>query len=65
MIIQLNPTIPIDTPKGEGLAHFLIDEGVEHDLMWVVFITATAECWTFQNRDIRAQKNITLGRIKE
>jgi hypothetical protein len=62
MIIQLNPTIPLITPKGEGIAHFLIDYGIEHDLYWVTFITETQECWTFSNRDIRACKNITIGR---
>lgn len=62
MIIQLNPTIPVNTPKGEAIAHFLIDYGIEHDLYWVTFITETQECWTFSNRDIRACQNITIGR---
>lgn len=62
MIIQLDPAIPLTTPKGEGLAHFMIDYGMENDLYWVVFITGTKECWTFSNREIRAPKNITLGR---
>ena len=63
MIIQLNPTIPVSTPKGAGLAHFLVDYSEEHDLMWVVFQNDTGECWTWNNRDIRAQKNVTMGRI--
>ena len=62
MILQLNPPLPVVTPKGEGLAHLIIDYGVEHNLFWVVFIDATGECWTYPNMDIRAQKNITLGR---
>lgn len=62
MIIQLNPALPISTKKGQGIAHFLIDEGIESDLLWVVFLDESGECWTFQNRDIRAQKNITQGR---
>lgn len=62
MILQLNPPIPLDTPKGPGLAHMVIDYSIEHDLNWVVFIEATGECWTFSNRDVRAVKNITLGR---
>lgn len=63
MIVQLNPPIPVGTPKGPGMAHLVIDYGVEHNLMWVVFIDATGECWTYPNMDIRAQKNITLGRV--
>lgn len=63
MMIQLNPPLPMNTPKGEGLAHVLIDYGPEDNLYWVVFITATGECWTFGNPQIRACKNITLGRM--
>jgi hypothetical protein len=63
MITQLNPPIPVTTPKGAGFAHLVIDYGPEHNLFWVVFIDATGECWTYSNQDIRAQKNITLGRL--
>lgn len=62
MILQLNPPIPIKTPKGSALAHLIIDEGPESDLKWVCFLDETGECWTYSNRDIRAQKNITQGR---
>lgn len=62
MIIQLCPSIPVITPYGKGLAHFLIDEGAESHLKWVVFLDNNGECWTFQNPEIRAQKNITQGR---
>ena len=62
MILQLNPPIPVDTPKGTAQATFLIDYSAEHDLYWVCFIDETHECWTFGNRDIRAQTNVTLGR---
>lgn len=63
-IIQLNPPIPMTTPKGESLAHFLIDYGIEEDLMWVCFQNDTGECWTWRNSKIRASKNITIGREK-
>lgn len=62
MIIQLNPSLPVVTPQGKALAHFLIDEGIEHDLKWVCFLDNSGECWTYSNQDIRAQKNITYGR---
>jgi hypothetical protein len=62
MILQLNPPIPIATPKGKGLAHFLIDDGIEHHLKWVCFLDSNGECWTYTNPEIRAQKNITHGR---
>ncbi|MFT3792968.1 MAG: hypothetical protein QM741_18290 [Rudaea sp.] len=63
-LLQLNPPIPLLTPKGEGLAHVLIDYGPESDLHWTVFITATGEIWTYSNREVRAAKNITLGRTR-
>jgi hypothetical protein len=61
-MLQLNPPIPMNTPKGEGFAHILIDYGPESDLYWTVLITATGEIWTYANRYVRASKNITLGR---
>ncbi|MBC7712956.1 MAG: hypothetical protein H7177_06440 [Rhizobacter sp.] len=64
MITQLNPQIPMDTPKGPGLATFLIDYGMEHDLYWVVFIDESRECWTLSNRDVRVQQNLSIGRGK-
>lgn len=63
MILQLNPPIPLETPKGPGLAWLMIDYGAEFNLMWVVAIDKTAEIWTFENPKVRAQKNITMGRI--
>jgi len=62
-MIQLNPPIPVKTPKGKAMAHVLIDYGPDYDLMWVTFQDDTGECWTWQNKDIRGQENITLDRI--
>lgn len=62
MLLQLDPPLPMDTPKGSGLAHLVIDYGVEADLMWVVFLDADGACWTVSNREIRMQKNWTMGR---
>ncbi len=64
MVVQLSPPIPLETPKGKGYAHFMIDYSQEHDLHWVVFIDETGECWTFNNREIRIQTNLTMGRSK-
>jgi hypothetical protein len=62
MMLQLNPPIPMTTPLGKGMAHLVIDMGLEHDLLWVVFQDDGGECWSWSNRDIRAQSNITIGR---
>lgn len=65
MITQLNPALPLTTPKGKAWAHFVIDYGMESDLLWVCFQDETGECWTWSNRDIRMQPNATLGRPHE
>ena len=58
-MLQLDPPIPLDTPRGPGLAHIVLDYGIDHDLQWVVFIRDTGECWTFRNSDVRAVTNVT------
>lgn len=65
MILQLDPPIPLITPKGKGWAHFLIDYSQEHHLHWVVFIDETGECWTVPNPEVRIQSNWSLGRRKK
>ncbi|MEA2953669.1 MAG: hypothetical protein QOJ96_3189 [Alphaproteobacteria bacterium] len=60
--IQLNPPIPLLTPKGKAQAQFVIDYGPEFDLLWVCFQDDTGECWTWSNPDIRIARNITMGR---
>jgi hypothetical protein len=54
-ILQLDPPIPVITPKGD-------DYGPEYNLLWVCFLDDSGECWTYDNTQIRAQKNITMGR---
>lgn len=61
-MLQLNPQIPVLTPKGKGWAFFLMDRSQEHDLEWIVFLDNTGECWIFNNKDIRIQKNYTFNR---
>jgi hypothetical protein len=60
-MLQLDPPLPVNTPKGSALAHVLIDYGAEHDLVWVCF-QANGECWCWRNQDIRATTNATFGR---
>jgi hypothetical protein len=65
MFTQLNPSIPMDTPKGSGLALAVIDYGLEHSLLWVVAIDDTGEIWCVPSGDARAQKNWSAGRLVE
>jgi len=57
MITRIDPPLPLNTPKGKALAHFLIDYGFEHDLYWVCFKDDNKDCWTWNNNDIREKKN--------
>ena len=62
MLSQLNPPLPLLTPKGKAWAHLVIDYGMEADLLWVCFQDEDGACWTWSNRDVRIQANATLGR---
>lgn len=63
-ILQLDPPLWLNTPRGKALAHFVIDEGVEHDLLWVCF-GQDGEIWTWPNPQVRAPENITMGRTRD
>jgi hypothetical protein len=60
--LQLDPSIPVTTPKGAGQALFVTDYSPEHHLYFTVAIDETGEIWTYDNTKIKMQKNITLGR---
>lgn len=64
MIIRIDPPIPLETPKGSALAHFLIDYGAENNLLWVCFLNNNGQIWTYDNTEVRAPKNITMKRKK-
>ena len=49
MMLQMCPSIPVETPKGKGQATIIIDYSPEHDLNWVVFSDESRErCTYFQ-----------------
>jgi hypothetical protein len=61
-MLQLDPMLPVVTPKGPGFAIMCIDYSQEHNLYFVVIDDGTCEIWTWSNTEIRAQKNVTVGR---
>ena len=64
-LLQLNPPLPLNTPRGEGLAVLVIDYGPDFDLWWTVVIGKgefAGEIWTYPNAEVRGVPNITLGR---
>jgi hypothetical protein len=63
MMLQLNPTLPIQRVSDgmRGYAFVLIDYSQEHDLLFTCAMD-NGEIWTLSNKDIRVQENISLGR---
>jgi hypothetical protein len=64
VIHDIDPPLPMETPKGNGWARFVIDYGFEHDLVWVIFMD-NQQCWTVPNPEVRIAKNWTGGRRGE
>jgi hypothetical protein len=62
MMLQLNPPIPMVTPKGEGYAILVVDYSQEHHLMWVVALNDGGEIWMVENPQVRVHSNWTVGR---
>lgn len=62
MFTQLNPPLPLDTPKGRGYALAVIDYGLEHSLIWVTALNDTGQIWCIPNSDARMLPNWTAGR---
>lgn len=63
MILQLNPSLPVEVVgKGQGECVGWIDYSKEDDLLWIVAMDKTGEVWSVPNRDIRFIKNYSIGR---
>lgn len=64
MMLQLNPTMPIIRVSDgmKGYVFIVIDYSQEHDLLYVCAMD-NGEIWTLNNKTIRVQNNISLGRV--
>lgn len=60
-ILQLSPTIPLETPLGKADAHFMIDYGREHSLLFVTFLRKDGACWTWPSTKVSMEANVTMG----
>ena len=65
MFTQLDPSIPMATSKGDGLALAVIDYGMEHSLLWVVTLHTSGEIWCVPNNEVRVAANWSAGRRLE
>lgn len=62
MILQLNPQIPVYTPRGEAVAIGWIDYSEDHDLFWVCALNESRQVWIVNNKDVRIAENPTMDR---
>ena len=62
-MLQLNPTLPIErrSDKMKGYAFAIIDYSQEHDLLFICAME-NGDIWCLNNKDIKMQFNISLGR---
>lgn len=61
MILQLNPTILVETPLGQGHAIFIIDYGMHQNTCWVVALSENGVVKHFDCNDIIIATNYTYG----
>ena len=59
MVLQLNPTILVETPLGQGQAIFLIDYGMHQNSCWVVALNDNGIVKHFDSNDIIVSTNYT------
>lgn len=59
MILQLNPTIYVDTPLGKGHCIFIIDYGMHQNSCWVVMLEKNGIVKHFDANDIIVCTNYT------
>jgi len=59
MILQLNPSILVETPLGRGQALFIIDYGMYQNTCWVVTLEDSGIVKHFDSNDIILTTNYT------
>lgn len=62
VIYEPRQPLEVETPKGRGRVWLVTDYGTETEKLFAVVMNETGEIWEFTNRDIRATKNLTMGR---
>lgn len=61
MILQLDPTILVETPLGRGHAIMVIDYGMRQNTCWVVALSENGIVKHFDCNDIIMATNYTYG----
>jgi hypothetical protein len=61
MILQLDPSILVETPLGTGQALFVIDYGMHQNTCWVIALVKDGIIKHFDCNDIILSTNYTYG----
>jgi hypothetical protein len=61
-MLQLDPPIPVTSPKGKAQAIGWLDYSPEHHLLWIVAQDSNGEIWIWPNHQIRMRNNPTMER---
>jgi len=61
MILQLDPTILVETPLGQGQAILIIDYGMHQNTCWVVALVSNGVIKHFDCNDVVMASNYTYG----
>lgn len=56
-IHRIDPEISVETPKGSGLAYFLIDYGPSINTIWLVRLDATGDVLHVDSSEVRIRGN--------
>ena len=62
MILEVQQSLQVDTPKGRGRVWLVTEYGVEIEKVFTIILDVTGEIWEFTNKDIVATCNVTMGR---
>jgi hypothetical protein len=61
MILQLQPSILVETPLGTGQAMFIIDYGMHQNTCWIVALVKDGVIKHFDCNDVILSTNYTYG----
>lgn len=61
MILQLDPSILVETPLGTGQALFVIDYGMHQNTCWIVALVKDGIIKHFDCNDVILSTNYTYG----
>jgi hypothetical protein len=58
---ELKTPLWLATPKGDALARFVLVQGLDHDIVWIVEAESNGAFWLWRNPEVRGQRNFTQG----